>query len=435
MRPGVDWLYAELPQLVERGVLSPEAADALRRHYGALEPDARRARWGETLLAAFGALLVGGGLILILAHNWDDLGRPARAAIALGTLVAAQALTFYAVARRASSKAWIESASAFLVAAVGAAIALVGQTYHVGGSFEGFMRTWLWLVVLVPYVTGSSLAAIGICGLLVVRVMSLPWRNAPWDPWLLALAVVPFVILRVRREPGSWPTALVAMVAATSIFIVGSHATMEAGWNGLWAVFQVAFLSSLIATASWPPGREAVEPWRGRLLGAAWVVLIVLGTILSFDDVWRPAEIAAREIRNPNVAISGFVAVACAVFSSMVAIRLARAHRTAAAVSSAAALLVVVTHAFALGGMDDLGWVAFNLWLLAVGTLTLIEGVRAVQLGTANRGLLALSALILARFFDTELSFLVRGLGFVTLGIACFALNLWLMRRVRRSAA
>src|SRR5688572_950202 len=102
MRREVVWLHAELPGLVERGVLTPEAADALRRHYGT--PDrAAAASWGQILLASSGALLVGGGIILILAHNWDDLGRPARAAIAIGLLVLAQALAAFAVLRRPAS--------------------------------------------------------------------------------------------------------------------------------------------------------------------------------------------------------------------------------------------------------------------------------------------------------------------------------------------
>jgi hypothetical protein len=32
-RPSVAWLLGELPKLVAAGVLSPEAADAVRRHY------------------------------------------------------------------------------------------------------------------------------------------------------------------------------------------------------------------------------------------------------------------------------------------------------------------------------------------------------------------------------------------------------------------
>jgi uncharacterized membrane protein len=431
VRREVSWLYEELPRLIERGVLTPEAADALRRHYGPLDDSGSRTSWGQILLVSFGALLVGGGIILILAHNWDDLGRPARAATTLTMLLAAQALTIFAIARRPHSIPWREATSGLLVAAVGAAIALVGQTYHVGGSFEGLMQSWLWLVVLIPYVTGSNLAAIECWALLAVRVMNLGWRETPFDPWLLALAGFPFVVMQLRRTPESWATALVTIAATASVFIVGSVVTLSAGWTGLWAVFQVAFLAAVVAGASWPPGREAREFWRGRVLVPAWLVLIVNGTILTFDDAWRQVTIADRAVQSPSVAMSALVAVGCAAFASIVTIRLANAGHRAAAAAASAAVIIVAMHALAMLGIVDAGWIAFNLWLLVVGVLTLIEGVRLLELGAANRGLLALAALIVARFFDTDLSFLARGLAFVTLGIACFALNIWLMRRVR----
>ena len=434
-RRRVTWLYAELPRLVEKGVLSLQAAEALRSHYGPTESDSLRSRWRELLLAGLGALLVGGGLILILAHNWDVLGRGARAAIAIGTLVVAQGLALYAVARRDRSRPWIEGTSAFLVAAVGASIALVGQTYHVGGSFEGLMRTWLWLIVFVPYLTGSRLAAGGFWALLVLLATSLGWRHASPDLWVLALAGVPFVFLRVRREPESWDTALVAMAAAASIFIVGSLAVLDAGWGGLWAVFQVSFLAALVGIACWPPRAYDVEPWRRRLFTVAWVALVILGTILSFDDAWGKVAISSQQLRNANVIVGALVAVASAAVASVAASRLARAGLMGAASMAAAALLIVLLHAFALSGLAGGGWIAFNLWLLAVGALTLVEGLRGLDLTTANRGLLALSALLLARFFDTDLSFLVRGIGFVTLGAICLGLNLWLMRRVQGRTA
>jgi uncharacterized membrane protein len=434
MRQGIAWLYSELPRLVQEGVLTAEAADALRRHYGSADPAASRTGWSQLLLASFGALLVGGGIILILAHNWDTLGRPARAAIAFGVLLVAQALTIYAVARQPQSLPWREATAGLLVAAVGAAIALVGQTYHVGGSFEGLMRTWLWLVVLIPYLTGSSLAAIGFWALLVVRVTNLPYYETPDDPWLLALTAFPFVVVQLRRQPGSWLTALVVIAATASIFVVGSVATVAAGWTGLWAVFQVSFLAAVVATACWPPGREAREFWRRRVLVPAWLILMVIGTILTFDDAWRTVTITERSFRNSNVFVSAVVAVACAALASILTIRLARAGRMPAAAAASAAIIVVVMHALSMFGLHQAGWIAFNVWLLAVGILTLVEGVRALELGTANRGLLALAALMVARFFDTDLSFLARGLAFVTLGIACFSLNLWLMRRVRKAA-
>jgi hypothetical protein len=94
-----------------------------------------------------------------------------------------------------------------------------------------------------------------------------------------------------------------------------------------------------------------------------------------------------------------------------------------------------VMHGLSMLGADAAGWIVFNLWLLALGVFTVIEGLRSLELGTTNRGLAALAALIAARFFDTDLNFLARGLAFVTFGLACFSLNLWMMRRMRRRAA
>lgn len=432
MRREVAWLHAELPDLIARGVLTPETADALKRHYGTSDRSAA-AGWGQVLLASFGALLVGGGIILILAHNWEDLGRPARAAIAIGVLVLAQALTAFAVARRPASVPWTEAASGFLVASVGAAIALVGQTYHVGGTLEGLLQAWLWLVVAVPYITGSSLASILTWALLLVRVFNMSWRDVPIDPWLVAAAALPFVVVRVRRDPRSWRTALTAIAAAIGIFSVGTVIASN-GWHGLWAIFDVSLLAAIVGAAAWPPDRDAIEQWRRRLLVPAWLGLIAVGTILTFDDVWRTVTVDERTGAQAAVMISAIVAVLCAAFASVVAIRLARAGRLAAATAAAAAPLVVVLHAFSMLDVQLPGWIAFNLWLLAFGVVTLAGGVRAAALGTANLGLLALGALIVARFFDTDLSFLARGLVFVAFGVGCLAVNVWMMRQARRTA-
>src|SRR5262249_59078022 len=91
--------------------------EALRRHSQSTDAQAARTHWGQVLLPGVGAVLVGGGVILILAHNWDNLGRAARAAMAIAILVAAQALTILAVHRRRQSMAWGEATSALLVAA------------------------------------------------------------------------------------------------------------------------------------------------------------------------------------------------------------------------------------------------------------------------------------------------------------------------------
>ena len=377
------------------------------------------------------------------------MGRASRAAIAIGILLLAQGLTLYAVTRRASSAAWREAASAFLVAAAGAAIALIGQTYHLGGTFEDLLRAWLWLVVPIPYLTGSTLSSIGVWSLLVVRTFGIASFNPPVDIWGLIVAAAPFVILRVRRAPESWGTTMLTVVAAAATFFVGTVLTFDRQWDELWVLFQVPFVAALIAAASFlgragqagrataagmfapgPPGRPALP----GLLPLAWIVLIVIATILSFDKLWRDFDSPAS-LRDPHVVIVAAVAAGCIVYASFMTVFFTEKREFAAALGSGSAALVAGMYALALAGLPDLGWIVFNVWLLAVGAVTLSEGFQRMELGTANRGLLAVGAFLIARFFDTDFSFLLRGLAFVALGTACFLVNVWLMRRSRRQPA
>jgi len=71
----------------------------------------------------------------------------------------------------------------------------------------------------------------------------------------------------------------------------------------------------------------------------------------------------------------------------------------------------------------------FDLYLLVAGLWLLVTGIRINKQGQMNVGLLALTALIIARFFDSDLNFLLRGLVFIALGIAFLVANVVMLRR------
>src|ERR1700716_3852725 len=101
-RSGIRWLLAELPELTARGVLSSETAEALQQHYATSVPPEPR-RIGFVLSAILGSLLIGAGVILLVAHNWDFLSRPVRCGIALAPLVLSQVLGIFVLLRRKES--------------------------------------------------------------------------------------------------------------------------------------------------------------------------------------------------------------------------------------------------------------------------------------------------------------------------------------------
>ena len=71
----------------------------------------------------------------------------------------------------------------------------------------------------------------------------------------------------------------------------------------------------------------------------------------------------------------------------------------------------------------------FDLYLLTTGLWLLVTGIRINKQGQMNVGLLAITALIIARFFDSDLSFLLRGLLFIALGVAFLVANIAMLRR------
>src|SRR5512137_2152891 len=92
----IRWLYDEIPAWVRDGILSEQGAARLRALYG--EPQENSVRnVALVICAALGAVLVGSGIILLFAHNWEEIARTGRAAISLGLLVVAQALAGWVI--------------------------------------------------------------------------------------------------------------------------------------------------------------------------------------------------------------------------------------------------------------------------------------------------------------------------------------------------
>ena len=98
------WITQVLPELVREGLITADQAERIRARYAA-DPQ----RSGNRMLLVFailGSLLVGLGIILIIAHNWDDLGRGTRTAIAFVPVVLGQGLVLYGIIRSPEVAAW-----------------------------------------------------------------------------------------------------------------------------------------------------------------------------------------------------------------------------------------------------------------------------------------------------------------------------------------
>jgi uncharacterized membrane protein len=162
MRPpaGVlEWLRGEAPKWVKRGLVHPASLPRIFANYG-LEPPAapgppaaaapRKKEVGTgTLLRAvltLGAVLVGLGLILFVAANWQRI--PAAAKI-VGSLVLTLA-ALHAGSRLAAATRPRLAAALLLIAlfGIGAVLVLIAQAYHV--LSDSYLLPLVWGALCLP---------------------------------------------------------------------------------------------------------------------------------------------------------------------------------------------------------------------------------------------------------------------------------------------
>jgi uncharacterized membrane protein len=433
------WLLTELPTLVSEGVVDAGTAEKLRRRYAA---DAQPGRgWGMIVCGVLGALLIGLGVILLLAHNWQDLSRPARTLLAFAPLAITQALVFAGQARGWRSAAWRETTGLLWTLAVGACIALIAQTYHMPGDMEGFTIVWAWLVLpILLFTQAATVLAAYFALLLAWASFSQLYGGVALLFWPLAAAAFPVVRAEVRSSPYGartvWMLWVVALACTAAIGI-----TLEKAMPGLWILTYAGALAVLYLIGGYW-GAAAPTLWQRPLHTLGSCGIVVLTYLLTFDWPWH--EIGFERYRDDPAChplAAGFdyaLAVALPVWAALL---LVTAVRRGEARRIPFGLLPVVAAVgyIAVGTVSHpIAWVPVflcNAYLFILGLATLIQGVRDRRMGTVNAGMLILMALILTRFFDSDYSLVAKGIVFILLGAAFMSVNMVLMRRRKEVAA
>ena len=70
-----------------------------------------------------------------------------------------------------------------------------------------------------------------------------------------------------------------------------------------------------------------------------------------------------------------------------------------------------------------------NLLIFVIGIQRIVYGVKNNLLGQLNLGLLVITVLVVCRFFDRDMSFILRGIIFLALGTGFLLSNLWILKK------
>lgn len=417
------WLRDESTTWVRDGLVDEPTLARIRRRY-ALDTIPESANRSVVVFGVLGAGLMIAGIGLLFAHNWDELGRPVRAGLAFALLLLAQGLAAFALRRTPRVDALSEGSAVVLVGALGVSMALVSQTYHVGGDFADLVLAWLVLSLPVPYLLDSRLAA----AFVWAALLYLPGgREDSWDQGFsflaLGIAILPTTVRARHGSPDDLRTRLLSFVTAGAgtlgITMLADEHTDALGVP----VFVTA--AALARLTSRDEGHD----------GLALAATIGLGGALLFA---ADADFAIRVHHNPWSTDDLLWLVLAAIALALLVGR-TRAFSASGRRDAIGTVVVVsgvwMTAGLAWAGAELVATTIANVALLAYGLDHVLRGLATLRRGPTNVGLVMLSGLFLARFFDRDFSFVVRGLGMMAVGGAFLATNLILVRRSTRRPA
>ena len=435
----VRWLNSELPKLTETGIINEETAARIRDHY--FNQDEKPAyNIALIITSILGALLIGGGITLIFAYNWEDLSRSSRTILSFAPLITAQLFFGFAYFFRKDSLAWKESTSGFLMLMMGTSIALIDQTYSLGGRMQDFVLTWMLLTIPLIYLANSTLVSI-------LYMMGIAWWTSLTGSffyygediyyWVLIIAVIPHLLINtdpknitIRSNILGWTFAISLVLAANwiipvkyapyryllkgciyaALYLVGKY--YYAKGSTMWArPFQTVgiagvAISSMILSYKWHFMFEDISDWfrESDYEGTAHVINIALVSIFSTLYL---GMIIFHKIKKNH--FNYFVPL----YPWLVL---------------AGIYLYNIDH-------SRLTVILFNLFIFAYGIYYLVNGFKQRTIALVNAGMAFISALILIRFFDSHVSFLVKGTAFIIVGVGFLVANIILLKKMKKHAA
>jgi uncharacterized membrane protein len=425
----VQWLYDELPRLVQAGVVSADTADRLRQYYGPVTTRQRRSL-ALIICSILGALLIGSGIILLVAHNWQTFSRPTRTVLSFLPLILGQLVSAWTLLYRRQSVPWREGAAVFLIMGLGAALALVSQTYHIPGNLASFLLVWSLLSLPLAYLMAASLpAALVLIGLTGWAAYARQYGHV-LRFWPLVALLMPYVWLTVREQP----YGLRAMVLGWPLCLclcIGLGLTLSYTIPGLWLVaYASLFTVFYLLDKDW--SHAATSLWQRPLHVIGLGGIVGLSMLLTYDGTWKALGNWSRYGRSDvfeRWLDQGFTLALFGLALGLLVLALRRQQLTDLLFGAAAGLMGLAYGAALAGVPHAVLALLFNAYVLLLGLNALRLGLQHQQLSTMNGGLLLVSALIVVRFLDARLSFTIRGLAFIVLGVAFLVANIVMRRR------
>ncbi|MDR0664132.1 MAG: DUF2157 domain-containing protein [Helicobacteraceae bacterium] len=419
MKRTIDWLNKEVKEWTRESLISEENAAKILARYRSDEP---RVNWATAIFAAFGATLIALGIISLLAFNWEALTRGVKAVIAFSLLFSAQALAIYAKLKKPQIAAYAEGSSLFLLFAFTGALAIIAQTYHLGGSLIDFTKVVIALTLPLIYIFNAK----GASAILFIAIVSLIcFETNAYESqivgWLYFVVWAAWYVYRLVKKRDSHIT-----LAFNLLFMFGALAIMNAELRFNYSydmLYHALFFGSfwLASALLYPRETKFFSRPAEEIAKLAIALMLLIGSSETISNFYRFDNYESLStfylFCMPYFALFGFFVVKL------------RDRLCELIVPIAPFVFYIVL----VANTGDASKWLFSLACLVGGASFIYGGIRRLNTTLAYQGIVWLAALFAIKFFDSELGFIEKGIGFILVGVAFLAASFFIGRYIKEA--
>ncbi|NPV93260.1 MAG: DUF2157 domain-containing protein [Firmicutes bacterium] len=429
-----DWLRREAASWVGEGLVDQGQADAILARY---EAEEQRDSGGRlvTILAVLGSLLVGTGVILFFASNWQFIPKPAKVSIILTAIVAAYGLGYY-LAFEKGSYPRVGRALIFLGSiCYGSGIWLIAQIFHISSHFPDGLLIWLLGIAPLVLVCRSLSVLLEVALLLFIWTIAEPVEFNNYNPLFVPVAGLALWLgyrMRSRLTVGAALLAVLAWITAGGLVAFSGSSDFPA------PVFMVSAAAGLClfmlgGIHGWWEKAERWAPMKFPYQLAGLLGYFAFAFLLSFEGVTGGFR---QLVHYPAGLWVLFAAVALSCLSAA-AFSLARAggerpriYEGTLVLAALAVLGVMTVVSPRLSGTAVYAVMNLLLFISTVGFI--VVGYLKREEVLINLGLLFFVVDVIARYFDFFWEMLPKSVFFMAGGVLLLVGGFFLERNRRK---
>jgi uncharacterized membrane protein len=373
--------------------------------------------------------LVGLGIILIIAHDWDKLPKIIKTVLALLPLVLTQILCGYSILKQNDNPVWKESTATSLFLAIGATISLISQIYHISGDLSLFLLTWMCLFVPMIYIMRSSFASLlyisGITYYACVAGYSYRSNADPLIYWALLLLIIPYYYYLHKNKPESNFLRFHNLLLAGSVIIC--LGTLSAHNSELMYLSYFSLFAIFLTLDNNPVTKKTgLQDRLFLIIGFSGTLFLLF--ILSFNWYWED-YVSTKPYKGTIVFSREMITLVVTTLIAILLLTKKYYPKGIIKIKPVEFIFMFFILTYIIGiKYPSISIILINAIVFIIGITTLITGIKTDHLGILNLGLFIIAILIICRFFDSHLSFLLRGILFVFVGLGFFVSNYQLLK-------